>query len=234
LQPIQGFPQEQQQTQEDWGQWIQGGAKAAPAANLNIDLNLPADGLLQPAENQGNLDMELNPDLNEVPLEAFEEPQNNEVQQHVAQLSFIPSEVPPNEDETSTDTSCNHPSPWEASPQSKALEVYHASDPSNVAILGLPTIFPEPIATIAADAVPDLELMLPGDLLQEIDHVPQVNQNLHVGFMRHLDTKMIDPVFESFSMTVPPAQKPADMFRLWGKFFSPPGDPRAQISISFD
>jgi hypothetical protein len=46
LQPIQAFPQEQQQTQEDWGQWIQGGAKAAPAANLNIDLNLQADGLL--------------------------------------------------------------------------------------------------------------------------------------------------------------------------------------------
>jgi hypothetical protein len=45
---------------------------------------------------------------------------------------------------------------------------------------------------------------------------------------------MIDLVFESFTMLVSSAQKPPDLFRLWGKFFSPLGDPRAQISVLID
>jgi hypothetical protein len=52
--------------------------------------------------------------------------------------------------------------------------------------------------------------------------------------MRHQDSRMIDLVFESFTMPMMYAQQAIDLYRPWGKFFSPLGDPRAQISISID
>jgi hypothetical protein len=79
-------------------------------------------------------------------------------------LSLNPSEAPPHDDGTSANSSCNHPGLWEASLQSRLLEVVHALDPSNVVIQELsaiPNDIPEPDAAIAANVVPDLELMLP-------------------------------------------------------------------------
>jgi hypothetical protein len=48
-------------------------------------------------------------------------------------------------------------------------------------ILGLPIHhngIPEPDEANAADAIPEMEHLLLGDLLQEIEQAPQVNPNL--------------------------------------------------------
>jgi hypothetical protein len=86
----------------------------------------------------------------------------------------------------------------------------------------------------AENELPALEQLLPGDLLQEIDQVPQVNLNLQVGFMRHQESRLADPVFEAFSMSLVAPQPPADFFRFWGRYFSPLGNPRSPVAISVD
>jgi hypothetical protein len=79
-----------------------------------------------------------------------------------------------------------------------------------------------------------IEHLLPADLMQEVDIHPQDNLNLQVGFMRHQNSRMIYHVFESFTMPIGTSHPPADLFRLWGKYFSPLGDPKAQVSISIN
>jgi hypothetical protein len=53
---------------------------------------------------------------------------------------------------------------------------------------------------------PQIEHLLPADLIQEVDFHPQDNLNLQVGFMRHQNSRMIDPVFESFTMPLGTSQ----------------------------
>jgi hypothetical protein len=47
-------------------------------------------------------------------------------------------------------------------------------------------------AELEENVLPELEQLLPGDLMQEIDQAPQVNLNLQVGFMTHQESRMID------------------------------------------
>jgi hypothetical protein len=60
---------------------------------------------------------------------------------------------------------------------------------------------------------PQIEHLLPADLIQ-VDFHPQDNLNLQVGFMRHQNSRMIDHVFESFTMPLGTSHPPADFFRL--------------------
>jgi hypothetical protein len=76
-------------------------------------------------------------------------------------------------------------------------------------ILGLPSFnlgSPEPDEANAADNIPEMEELLLGDLLQEIDQEQQGNLNLQVGLMCHHDSRLIDPVFEAFSMPLSPSK----------------------------
>jgi hypothetical protein len=106
FQQDQGLFQDQQENHKDWCQWIQGGANAAPAANANIDLNLPADNLILAVGNQGNDQMDLDFDLNADPIEANQEPLNNETNDQDVHLSFNPLDVP-YDDISSMDSLCN-------------------------------------------------------------------------------------------------------------------------------
>jgi hypothetical protein len=45
------------------------------------------------------------------------------------------------------------------------------------------------------------------------------------------DPLMADPVFERFSMQ--PCTN-AELFKMWGRFFSPLGDPQSQIPVAFN
>jgi hypothetical protein len=52
--------------------------------------------------------------------------------------------------------------------------------------------------------------------------------NLQVGMVLTHDPPMADPVFDRFSLQPCPN---AEFFRMWGRFFSPLGDPQSQIPI---
>jgi hypothetical protein len=78
---------------------------------------------------------------------------------------------------------------------------------------------------------------LPHDLLQDISNAgpndnnpssPQINLNIQVGFMFNHDTLMVDPIMEKFTMQMEPLSQPtfsADLYRLWGTYFSLVGNP---------
>jgi hypothetical protein len=92
----------------------------------------------------------------------------------------------------------------------------------------------------------NLNAPLPNDLLQEIDnlgntnsnsHLPGSSLNLQIGFMVHQESRVVDPVFEKFTIhdvnVIPLKTKNVDLLRLWGRLFSPLGDLDRQISITF-
>jgi hypothetical protein len=69
--------------------------------------------------------------------------------------------------------------------------------------------------------------ILPDDLLLEINGHggtegnnlnPQENLQLQVGFMRYQDTRVAEPVFESFTLMEGTARLSADFYKVWGRF----------------
>jgi hypothetical protein len=124
--------------------------------------------------------MELDFDLNVDPIEANQEPLNNEAVDQDVQLSFNPLDAP-HDDVSSMDSLCHFLETWEGSTQSEHLDIVQTIDNNNAVILGLPIHhngIPEPDEANAADAIPEMEHLLLGDLLQEIEQAPQVNLNL--------------------------------------------------------
>lgn len=97
---------------------------------------------------------------------------------------------------------------------------------------------------LALPAAANLDLndeaaLLPQGLLQEIQDLAPLgihqehgvhNQHLQVRFVKTYDSMVAGPMFGRFRMQLPSQKAPtADLFRLWGKFFSPIGDPQYQI-----
>jgi hypothetical protein len=66
--------------------------------------------------------MELDFDLNVDPIEANQEPLNNEAVDQDVQLSFNPLDAP-HDDVSSMDSLCNFLETWEGSTQSKHLDI---------------------------------------------------------------------------------------------------------------
>jgi hypothetical protein len=78
----------------------------------------------------------------------------------------------------------------------------------------------------------DLMLEIVGHAtMEDNNNNPQLNLQLQVGFMRVQDTTAADPVFESLTMLDRAPSLSADFYRIWGRFFSPMGDPEKQIHI---
>jgi hypothetical protein len=197
------------------------GANAAPTTNDYIDQNLPADNLNMAVDNQANEQMDLEFDLNADPMEAIHEPLDIATVNLEVQLSLNPSDAPI-EDLSSMDSHSNFPEAGQGPSQSKTLDVAQAFHNSNVVVLGLPAFnlgSPKLDGANAVDDNPEIEQLLPGDLLQEIDQEHQGNLNLQVSFMRHHDFRMIDPVFEAFSMPLAPPKQPVYLYKLWGQVF---------------
>jgi hypothetical protein len=67
--------------------------------------------------------------------------------------------------------------------------------------------------------------------IEENNHNPRENWQLQVGFLRHQDTRVADPVFESFTLMEGTPSLGVDFYKIWGRFFSPIGDPEKQIHI---
>jgi hypothetical protein len=211
-----------QEIEEDWGQWIEGGANAAPAANAGAiepalvpDLNIPMEDF-QP--------MEL--DLNEIPNQDMDEGNNvMDLQQaNQGQISLQHSAARLDLFSESSVGNQSH----EDGANSENLHQYNQNveaDNEDEIVLWLPT---HPALKLANDAA----RLLPNDLLLALNDnsaPQQVNLNLQVGFMRFQDPRIVDPVFERFTMQVGPKPMPqaknVDLYRIWGRFFSPVGDP---------
>jgi hypothetical protein len=86
--------------------------------------------------------------------------------------------------------------------------------------------------------------LLPDALFQEIQGAQQfdgqhehsaMQPNLQVGFVRIENNLMAGPIFDGFKMhTGSQSSLNADLFRIWGTFFSPLGDPQSQIPVAIN
>jgi hypothetical protein len=182
-----------------------GGGNAAPAVNENnllLDLNIPAAEVVEPIVDQVM-------DLNIEPPYEVEMLQGNEgVVQHDEgvvhhleedQVSIQMPEGPPSDSHLlgNSDSSLFAQS---LIPPQPPLHLNTIDPPllgHNDHNEGLLNVLPgQPLQQENLQ----IEHLLPADLMQEIGNPPQAKLNLQVGFMRHQDSRVIDPVFESFSM----------------------------------
>jgi hypothetical protein len=219
-----------QHEDQDWGQWLAGAPDAAPTANiepLDLDLNIQAE---DDAEEDQFMDL----DLNVMPIQ---EP--GLVANDIADLQAENSET----DVTSISILAA------SLPSSRTVQgnlheqVFSPERTAWAAMNEIPTM-PLREGALGQNAQPILNndgFFLPDDLLQAIDSpaigdlvIPQVNLNLQVGIVLHQDSNMADPVFEKFTMSTGSqiqSSTDVELFRTWGRFFSPVGDPQKQISI---
>jgi hypothetical protein len=237
--PFQGdqvhqYLEPDQEIEDDWGQWIDGGADAAPAANEDAmqepvpDLNIP---MQEPLEI----------DLNEAPIN-WGDDQNPEAEQGQISFQFSAAGLDWFSEDSVNLLEDSGANSVQMNLQLQNDEVVNDAE----TILGLPAqpaLVPEQDAAKNA-LVPaqDATLLLPNDLVLPLDgnlnDQPPVNLNLQVGFMRFQDPRIIDPVFERFTVQIEPkpliSEKNVDLYRLWGKFFSPVGDPARHISVTIN
>jgi hypothetical protein len=222
---------QQQQDNNNWAQWLVGGANAAPAAQ---DMPLPHFDLNQAAPGDAHqpMDFDLNDDLGldgDPDLEMM--------------IPAIGAKEGIEQEQVSVSVSAGNFNDSDSSIQEGQSEVVNDSlSETNVSIdnAGALVFFHDQQLQNNPDGQ---GFHLPVDLLQIIDqpalspgHQPS-NLNLQIGFMTQQDCGMADPVFERFSVqmeTQPLKSRSADLFRLWGNHFSPVGNPRRRLIFLYN